>query len=102
MFTMTNTVDLNRIAHDIGGEAKITLNSPENDLDRKARIQMEIWKFWTAQAWTLLVVLSIGALMVVVFGYVRDADTAIAQWARALVMSLVSAGIAFVAGRLTR
>jgi protein-S-isoprenylcysteine O-methyltransferase Ste14 len=98
---MTTTIDLNKSASELGGLV-IEAKTPESDNDKIARIKMANWTFWMGHFWKLLVVICLGAVMIIVFGYVKDPDVATAQWARALVMSLISAGIAFVAGRLTR
>ncbi len=98
---MTTTIDLNRSAAELGGLI-IEAKTPESDHYKIARIKMANWTFGMGHFWTLLVVACLSALVIIVFGYVKDPDVATAQWARALVMSLVSAGIAFIAGRLTR
>lgn len=98
---MTTTIDLNRSAENIGGLV-IEAKTPESELDKIARIKMAYWAFWMGHFWTLFVVTCLAIVMFVVFKFIKDADVSVAQWARTLVLSLVSAGIAFVAGRLTR
>ncbi len=78
------------------------MKSAESELDKIARIKLAQWAFIMDHVWTVIILACIGVIMAITFCYVQDADVSVAQWARTLVMSLVSAGIAFVAGRLTR
>lgn len=98
---MTKIVDIDSgILNDAGYAVEI--KSAETELDKIARIKLTQWAFVMGHIWTVIILACIGVIMAITFSYVKDVDVSVAQSARTLVMSLVSADIAFVAGRLTR
>ena len=99
---MADTRDLEKIAGEIGGNVyHVSLNPAESARDKEARIKHETRVFWMGHIWMAVILALLSATMAVCFSYVSHTDVAVAQWARAAVLTLVSSGIAFIAGRLS-
>lgn len=80
---------------------EVTVKPAETPIDKQARIRREDRQFWASHFWTLVVVAGLAGVLVACFFNINHANAEIAQWARSSVLTLVSAGIAFVAGRIS-
>lgn len=103
---MADQIDIKTAGIKLGGviqevQHEVTVKPVETPIDKQARIRREDRQFWASHFWTLVVVAGLAGVLVACFFNINHANAEIAQWARSSVLTLVSAGIAFVAGRIS-
>jgi hypothetical protein len=94
-------LDFDHIAQAVGPEHNITVSPRESPEDRRARNDLDRTRFLWRQVWTGVGIAALAVVTVWLFRFVEHSDANIGQWARAGVLSTVTAGVGFIAGRLS-